>query len=281
MKRKLTIVLGVMLGMAGVFYGGAKLAIRHERLALYDAARDRSVPVDLYIRRDKEMKAMAGMETLRVAILNHGNTVGSQEYSFIANLMAARGFLVASIQHDLPTDAPLSMAGYPYVGRLPVYQRGVQNILYVIDELKKREPNADYDRLTMVGHSNGGDISVYFAGEHPELITRVVTFDNLRVPLTQVKAKVLSFRSFGGNFKPDPGVVPDDEDCEKAGISVVKTNFDHTQMSDRGPDELKEQFGNILEGFLEGKDVSAFAMNKKLNEKQVADMMARYFPVNP
>jgi len=45
-----------------------------------------------------------------VAILNHGNTVKFTEYSFLANVFAARGYLAISIQHDLPTDAPMVAA---------------------------------------------------------------------------------------------------------------------------------------------------------------------------
>jgi pimeloyl-ACP methyl ester carboxylesterase len=34
----------------------------------------------------------------------------------------------------------------------------------------------------MVGHSNGGDISMFFAKLYPDQINKVVTLDNLRVP---------------------------------------------------------------------------------------------------
>ncbi len=113
MKRKIIIASCVALALIGGLVATTKLAIRHERLALFDGARNRSVPVDLYVRRDKEMEAMAGLEKLPVAILSQGHTVRSNEYSFVADVLAARGYLVASIQHDLPTDPPLSMSGSP------------------------------------------------------------------------------------------------------------------------------------------------------------------------
>lgn len=50
---------------------------------------------------------MADMIELPVAILNHGNTVKLTEYSFLANALAARGYMVVSIQHDLETDDPM------------------------------------------------------------------------------------------------------------------------------------------------------------------------------
>ena len=205
------------------------------------------------MRRDKELQANAGMINLPVAILNHGNTVKFTEYSFLANVFAARGYMVASIQHDLATDAPLvTKHGEPYVGRLPQYRRGIANIRFAIEELRKVQPNADYDRVTLVGHSNGGDISMYFAKLHPDQIKKVVTLDNLRVPfLTDGRFKILSFRSKDPIFKPDPGVIPDDEICEKAGITVVRTGFQHNDMRDAGPDEAKASIQGILDKFLD------------------------------
>jgi hypothetical protein len=229
-------------------------AIRHETITFYDASRDnRPVAVDITVRRDKELQANAGMIKLPVAILNHGNTVKFTEYSFLANVFAARGYMVASIQHDLATDAPLvTKNGELYVGRLPQYHRGIANIRFAIDELKKVQPNADYDHLTMVGHSNGGDISMYFAKLHPDQIKRVVTLDNLRVPfLTDGRFKILSFRSKDPVFKTDPGVVPDEEICEKAGITVVSTSFQHNAMRDTGPDEVKASIQGMVDKFLD------------------------------
>ncbi len=184
--------------VAVAYFTASKWAIRHETMMFYDASRDnRPVAVDVAVRRDKEMQANAGMITLPVAILNHGNTVKFTEYSFLANVFAARGYLAVSIQHDLPTDAPLvTKVGELYVGRLPQYHRGVANIRFAVEEMKKVQPNADYDHLTMVGHSNGADISMYFAKMYPEQIKKVVTLDNLRVPfMTDGRFKILSFRS--------------------------------------------------------------------------------------
>jgi len=251
MKRRLLIGAAVLLTLVVAVLGATKLAVKHERLPLYDMARNRSVPVDIYVRRDKEMKAYAGMGDLPVAIVNHGNTVGSSEYSFIANTLAARGYLVASIQHDLPTDPPISMKGYPYVGRLPAYERGAANIDFVLGQLKSTRPIADYDHLLLVGHSNGGDISVFYAAGHPDSVTKVVTLDNLRVPLEFVRSRMLSFRSSGGAYKPDQGVVPNESEGEKQGIDVVMTGAPHTDLSDRGPDDLKSRIANALSDFLD------------------------------
>jgi len=124
--------------------------------------------------------------------------------------------------------------------------------MFVIDEMKKYQPDADYHHLTLVGHSNGGDISMYFAKLHPDLIKKVVTLDNLRVPfVTDGKFRILSFRSKDPVFKADPGVVPDDEVCRKAGITVVKTPYQHNELSDRGPDHVKTTIRSITDKFLD------------------------------
>lgn len=254
MKRGIAVLLSLSVLVTVGYFTASKWAIRHETLMFHDESRgDRPVAVDVAVRRDRELQANAGLIKLPVAILNHGNTVKFTEYSFLANLFAARGYMVASIQHDLATDAPLvTKVGELYVGRLPQYHRGVANIRFAIDELKKVQPNADYDHLTMIGHSNGGDISMYFAKLYPDQIKKVVTLDNLRVPfLTDGRFKIISFRSKDPVFKPDPGVIPDDEICEKAGITVVRTSFRHNDMRDTGPDEAKAAIEDMLDKMLD------------------------------
>ena len=253
MKRGIAVLLSLTVLVAVAYFTASKWAIRHETIAFHDPARDnRLVAVNIAVRRDKEMQANAGMITLPVAIINHGNTVKHTEYSFLSNAFAARGYLAVSPQHDLPTDPPMvTKVGELYVGRLPQIQRGVANIHFAIEEMKKVQPNADYARVTMVGHSMGGDISMYFAKQYPDEIKKVVTLDNLRVPfLTDGKFKILSFRSKDTQFKPDPGVVPDDDQCEKAGITVVNTGYQHNDMRDTGPDAAKSSIQTMLDKFI-------------------------------
>jgi alpha/beta hydrolase fold len=269
MKRAIAIFACVCVLTAGVYLGVSKWGIRHEMVNLFDTARQRPVAVDLAVRRDFEMKADDGYWKLPVAIISNGNTVKNTEYSFLANAFAARGYLVASIQQDLPTDPPLmTKVGQPYVGRRGVYEKGEANILFVLGELKKLQPNADYDHLTLVGHSNGGDTAMYFAQHHPELVSKVVTLDNLRVPFVlSDKMKILSFRSKDPNFQTDPGVLPTPEQAKQDGIDIVKTQFQHTWMSDRGPDTAKEKIQAALDEFLAGgssSDLSSSDTDKPL-----------------
>ncbi len=252
MKRGFAVLACVCALTGAAYFAISKWGIRHQTLNLFDDARQRPVAVDLAVRADYEMKANAGYWKLPVAIISNGNTVKNTEYSFLANVLAARGYLVASIQQDLPTDPPLmTKVGLPYVGRLGVYKKGEANILFVLGKLKQMQPNADYDRLTLVGHSNGGDIAMFCAKQHPELVSKVITLDNLRVPFVlSDKLKILSFRSKDPNFKTDPGVLPSPEQAKADGIDIVNTQFQHTDMSDRGPYSVKERIQATLDEFL-------------------------------
>jgi hypothetical protein len=258
MKRGIAVLGCVCALAAGMYFAISKWGIRHETLNLYDNARQRPVAVDVAVRRDYEMKANDGFWKLPVALISNGNTVKNTEYSFLANVLAARGYLVASIQQDIPTDPPLvTKVGLPYVGRRGVYEKGEANILFVLAQLKKLQPNADYDHLTLVGHSNGGDIAMYCAKHHPEMVSKVITLDNLRVPFVlSNKLKILSFRSDDPRFKTDPGVLPT---AQQDGVDIVKTKFQHTDMSDRGPDSVKERIQATLDEFLSDGSASELA----------------------
>src|ERR1700750_2461277 len=107
MKRGIAVLLAVGALVTLAYFTASKWAIRHETITFYDSERDnRPVAVDVAVRRDREMQANAGMLKLPVAVLNHGNTVKNTEYSFLANILAMRGYLAISPQHDLPTDPP-------------------------------------------------------------------------------------------------------------------------------------------------------------------------------
>jgi hypothetical protein len=282
MKRGITVLLSLSVLVTVAYFSASKWAIRHETLAFHDPSRDnRLVAVDVAVRRDKEMQADAGMITLPVAVLNHGNTVKNTEYSFLANVFAARGYLVISPQHDLPTDPPMvTKPGELYVGRLPQILRGVANIHFAVREMKKVQPNADYDKLTMIGHSMGGDITMYFAKQYPDEIKKVVTLDNLRVPfLTEGKFKILSFRSKDPVFKTDPGVIPDTAECDKAGITVVNTAFQHNDMRDTGPDAAKSSIEEMLDKFIADDSPLRPVVTKKPPVMTDAGPVAPYAPL--
>jgi len=261
MKRVFVILTFLCVLGVGQYFVVSRFAIRHEVLTLFDAARQRPITVEIAVRRDYETKANLGLWKLPLAIISNGNTVKATEYSFLANALAARGYLVASIQQDLPSDPPLmTQVGQQYVGRREVYIRCEANILFTLGELKSRQENAAYDHITLVGHSNGGDVSMYVARQHPELVSKVITLDNLRVPFVlSDNMKILSFRSKDPHFVTDPGVLPTPEEAKARGIDIIHTGAQHTEMSDRGPDAVKEKIQETLDRFLRDSASSALA----------------------
>lgn len=70
-------------------------------------------------------------------IINHGYSVGSEEYTFIAEPLSKQGYFVVSIQQDLPDDPALPRTGNLYERRKPFWDCGVQNILFVLAELER------------------------------------------------------------------------------------------------------------------------------------------------
>jgi hypothetical protein len=79
----------------------------------------------------------------------------------------------------------------------------------------------------------------------------VITLDNLRVPFVLSKRlKILSFRSKDPNFRTDPGVLPTPAQAKSDDIDIVNTGALHTDLSDRGPDSVKERIQATLDKFL-------------------------------
>ena len=176
----------------------------------------------------------------------------------------------------------VTKVGELYVGRQPQYLRGIANIKFAVEEMKKVQPSADHDRLTMVGHSAGADISMYFAKMYPDHIKEVVTLDNLRVPfMTDGRFKILSFRSKDPQFKTDPGVIPPKGIREKSGITVVQTGYQQSDMSDRGSDNAKSAIQGMLDKFLDDQSPLEPVVTSALPPMTAPGPVAPYLPVAP
>jgi hypothetical protein len=123
---------------------------------------------------------------------------------------------------------------------------------------------------------------MYFAKLHPELVKKVVTLDNLRVPfMTDGRFKILSFRSKDPAFKTDPGVIPTEGVREQSGIEVVQTNFQHNDMRDTGPDEAKASIQGMLDKFLDDESPLRAVETKALPEMTDPGPVAPYMPLAP
>lgn len=157
---------------------------------------------------------------------------------------------MASIQHELPTDEPIATTGKLAETRRPNWERGVENILFVIKELKRTRPELDYKDLLLVGHSNGGDIAMLFAQKYPQRVRKVVTLDNRRMALPRArKPQILSIRS--SDQAADDGVLPTTAERERFGIRIVKlNNTAHNDMWDGATKNQKQEINKIISSFL-------------------------------
>jgi pimeloyl-ACP methyl ester carboxylesterase len=246
MKSGIVILLSVCTLLVVGYFTASKWAIRHETVRLYDSARDnRPVAVDLAVRRDKEMQGNAGMSKLPVAIISNGEGIEFTEYSFLANMFAARGYLVASIHHDLYPDDPGPG------DRMPAYERGAANIEFAVRELKKLQPNADYEKLALVGHSNGADVSIFYESLHPDQVALLVTLGNSRLPLPSAQGKFAVVVFAAEDSKPRSFYDRDDD--ARAGISVFEIAAKNSEMTDKGPDRVKSLIVRTIDDMLDGR----------------------------
>jgi hypothetical protein len=55
--------------------------------------------------------------------------------------------------------------------------------------------------------------------------------------------------------------LPSAEQALKHGIHIIMTPFQHTEMSDRGPDSVKEEIQGTLDRFLGGSSSSELSPN--------------------
>lgn len=221
-------------------------AIKTENLNLFDKTRNRSVPVALY---SPVSESPAKLKSKKLK-LNHGYGMKNTEYSFIAETLVKHGYFVASIQHELPTDEPMPTVGKPSEVRRPFWERGVQNILFVIEEIKRTRPEIDSKNLLLAGHSNGGDMAMLFAEKHPKRARKIISLDNRRMPLPRTKRpQILSIRS--SDQTADEGVLPPAEEQEKFDIKIVKLeNTIHNDMWDGATDEQKRKINRVISSFL-------------------------------
>lgn len=233
MKLRFNLLIAIIFACIG--FSNA-YALESKTLDMFDKDRGRNVPVVIYQEENINK---------RVVIISHGYGAKNTEYSFIANALASRGYFVATIQHDLETDKPLPTTGNLFDRRKPFWERGVQNISFVIGELQKIEPQLDLSKVILIGHSNGGDMSMMFATLHPEMVSKIISLDSRRYPFPRNKG--LDILRFGAiDDEPDEGVVPE------SGVQVIYVKgAQHIDLSDRGSPEIKDEIQKSIIKFLD------------------------------
>ncbi|MGV4413617.1 alpha/beta hydrolase [Chryseobacterium sp. T1] len=213
-----------------------------------DTSRNRDIPVCYYVPKNYKK------EKLPLIIFSHGygrNQPGSnKEYSALLSELASNGYFVVSIQHELFKDELLPLEGKAQLVRRPNWDRGVQNILYVYNRVKKDFPELNYNQVTIAGHSNGGDMSTLFVEQYPKLVSKLITLDQRRYALPYFKhPKIYSLRS--SDQLPDEGVLPPQDEQDKLGMTIIKLKKTiHNDMDDSGSESQKKEIENYFLDFL-------------------------------
>lgn len=221
-----------------------------EKTEVFDSTRWRNIPYALYRPAEET-------DSIRLVIFSHG--YGSNyphnylNYSYLTKRLAREGFWTLSIQHEQIGDSLLPTTGIMQIVRMPFWSRGEANILFVLDHFKETHPGLKISSIDLIGHSNGGDMSILTAKNHPGLIRKVITLDNLRMPFpTVLKPQFSSLRS--SDKEADSLVIPSKELCISCGIRIIQLKkITHNAMNDEGTRRQKKQINDYIQKILEDR----------------------------
>lgn len=208
-----------------------------QTLPLHDAARERDVPVLVY-------GAVRGRPR-PLALISHGYGGQAGSYAFIAEALVARGYVVASVQHEIDGDAPMPAQGEPAIVRRPFWARGVENLRFAIGVLRARGL-ASRSPVLLVGHSNGGDTAMLFATQRPAEVRAAFSLDNRRMALPRAaRPRICSARS--SDQPADPGVLPDAAEQRRLRMVIAAVPVIHNDMGDGATRAQKQAMLAVLE----------------------------------
>jgi hypothetical protein len=213
-----------------------------------DSTRNRTIPFAIVFPKGKPSKE------IRLAIFSHGygknylkNYLG---YTYITHGLAKKGYWVLSIQHEQDGDPPLPMKGEMKEVRMLVWKKGEANILTVLHQFQKQNTAKKILSIDLIGHSNGGDMSLITASEFPKQFRYIITLDHLRFPIPLLKQP--HFATLRSTDKTaDDAVLPDHGICDSLGIKVIQLRkITHNEMNDYASYKQKKQIMTIIRRLL-------------------------------
>lgn len=218
---------------------------------IYDKKRHRNIPVA--ITQIQHGQTCSVTQKCPVAFVSAGYGIAHTQYRFLSEMLSEHGYLVVAIGHELPSDPALSVSGDLYQTRSENWQRGSDTVRFLQNELSKKYTQYNFEKLLLIGHSNGGDISAWLSNEGADFVSNLITFDHRRVPLPRNSTvNVLSIRA--GDFPADKGVLPAKDELGAQHICIITIkNAKHNDMADHGPKWLKDEMARYTAEFLLGK----------------------------
>ncbi|PKG37392.1 alpha/beta hydrolase [Psychromonas sp. Urea-02u-13] len=237
--------------LVGVLLALLSLSSFAEHANIYDESRDRNIPIS--IAYPDNVKACQSSRPCEVIFISAGYRVPYEKYTFLTGLLTKLNYLVVSIDHELPSDPPLSRTGDLYETRIENWQRGAKTLEVVQDKLSKRFINYNFKQLTLIGHSNGGDISTWLANENSSYVKQLITLDHKRVTLPKnKKLKVLSITS--PEYPIKKGVLLTPSERKRYAVCIIEiANSKHMDLTDYGSVIVKEKVIQIINRFLSNK----------------------------
>lgn len=223
-----------------------KQVVEMKEVVFFDSIRSREIPYAVFSSSTKQ----AQEDSVRLILFSHGYgsnyTKNYLNYTYLTKFLARKGFLVLSIQHELVGDSLLPQGENVYEARYPIWKRGSENILSTLNHFQKENPGIRFQSIDLIGHSNGGDMSILTAKNHSKLIRSVITLDHLRMPIPLVAKPVFSsLRST--DKKADLGVLPNRLDAEKLDIKIIQLrNITHNEMNDKASKKQKNQINTVV-----------------------------------
>lgn len=222
-------------------FGSVQLFAQTEfTVSLYDSQRKRIIPIAVYEPKHINKKTA-------VVIFNHGYGQNATDsyltYSRLTKPLAEKGYYVISIQHELSDDAPLPMTGEFMKTRISNWERGVKNIVFTIKQFKRLKPKLNWNNLSIIGHSNGGDMAMLLATRHPQIARKVISLDHRRMIMPRCDTpRIYTLR--GSDYDADKDVIPTIEEQQKHCITVIRLDdIKHGDMDNKG---TREQHNTIL-----------------------------------
>jgi len=234
----------------GNLLNNKNFGVRLDTLNFFDYYRKRNIPIAFYSSKSDQK-----IIKQKIVIFSHGygqNKGGDYlAYSYLTEKLASQGYFVASLQHELSTDSLMPLTGNPQIVRRPFWERGADNILFVIKELKKSNPELNFKHITLIGHSNGADMVALFPQKYPNVVKKIITLDNRRMALPRTKRnpEVYSLRS--SDQSADEGVLPTINEQKKLGITIIKLlNTIHNDMDDHANANQRKEINDYVLSFL-------------------------------
>ena len=236
-------------------------------LNLYDSTRSRAIPVLIYssdnIKKNSKIVMFSPGYQEQKTLAEPDVVLGYKKWNYLAEYFVKKGYNFIAVQHDMLGDNDglenLDPKADQTKARNHLWIRGEQNLLFVIEELKKQYSYSyfDFDKFIISGHSNGGDISRFFTNKREDQISAVISFDGRRCPIAPfTKQRLLLFEAWDGSTAhcvfPDEGTEDKPKRIDLEWMLVKPKDAMHiSYRDDKITDKLKAYVLKTIEFFLD------------------------------